>query len=449
MAAYATRAGTIEMSVSRREILKLSGTAAVAAATKGWAGEAAGMAALTDGRQDWEWVRGLFALSRDKVHMSAMLLASHPAPVREAIEEHRRELDADPVEYLEKNNTALTEAARRSAGDYLGVHASHVALTDSTTMGLGLVYNGLKLRPGQEMLTTTEDYFATHESLRLASEKWGARVRRIALFDRVEEATEDQIISRIVDAITLSTRLVAVTWVHSSTGLKMPVAGIAAALREVNAGRDEEDQVLLGVDGVHGFGVEDASFADLGCDFLMAGCHKWLFGPRGTGVVAFSRKGLATVRATIPSFTDDGVFAAWLKGQAQPPGRNGGRRMTPGGFKTFEHRWALTKAFELHRTIGKSRVAARTHDLAAALKEALAGSPGTALRTPRDTRLSAGIVSFHVEGLTPGAVVSRLRRQRIVASVSPYARPYVRLTPSIRNSEAEIEQVAAAMREIA
>ena len=437
------------MSVSRREILKLSGTAAVAAAAKGWAGEAAGMAALTDGREDWEWVRGLFALSRDKVHMSAMLLASHPAPVREAIEEHRRELDADPVEYLEKNNTALTEAARKSAGEYLGVHASHIALTDSTTMGLGLVYNGLKLRPRQEMLTTTEDYFVTHESLRLASEKWSAHVRRIALFDRVEEATEDQIVSRVVDAITPSTRLVAVTWVHSSTGLKIPVAGIAAALREVNAGRDEEDQVLLGVDGVHGFGVEDTSFAKLGCDFLMAGCHKWLFGPRGTGVIAFSGKGLAAVRATIPSFTDDGVFAAWIKRRAQPPGSNNGRRMTPGGFKAFEHRWALTKAFELHRTIGKSRVAARTHELATALKEVLDEAPGVAVRTPQDTRLSAGIVAFDVEGLSPDAVVSRLRRQRIVASVSPYARPYVRLTPSIRNSEAEIEQVAAAMWEIA
>jgi len=437
------------MSVSRREILKLSGTAAVAAAAKGWAGEAAGMAALTDGREDWEWVRGLFALSRDKVHMSAMLLASHPAPVREAIEEHRRELDADPVEYLEKNNTALTEAARKSAGEYLGVHASHIALTDSTTMGLGLVYNGLKLRPRQEMLTTTEDYFVTHESLRLASEKWSAHLRRIALFDRVEEATEDQIVSRVVDAITPSTRLVAVTWVHSSTGLKIPVAGIAAALREVNAGRDEEDQVLLGVDGVHGFGVEDTSFAKLGCDFLMAGCHKWLFGPRGTGVIAFSGKGLAAVRATIPSFTDDGVFAAWIKRRAQPPGSNNGRRMTPGGFKAFEHRWALTKAFELHRTIGKSRVAARTHELATALKEVLDEAPGVAVRTPQDTRLSAGIVAFDVEGLSPDAVVSRLRRQRIVASVSPYARPYVRLTPSIRNSEAEIEQVAAAMWEIA
>jgi hypothetical protein len=116
----------------------------------------------------WEWLRGLFDLSPDTVHMSSMLLASHPRPVREAIEEHRRALDADPVRYLARNNNRLTAAARQAAGEYLGIHSSHVALHDSTTMGVGLIYTGLKLRPGDDVLTTTEDYCVTHESLRLA-----------------------------------------------------------------------------------------------------------------------------------------------------------------------------------------------------------------------------------------------------------------------------------------
>jgi selenocysteine lyase/cysteine desulfurase len=46
-----------------------------------------------------------------------------------------------------------------------------------------------------------------------------------------------------------------------------------------------EDRVFLCVDGVHGFGVEAATPAALGCDSLVAGCHKWLFGPRGTGLI--------------------------------------------------------------------------------------------------------------------------------------------------------------------
>src|SRR3954452_10707426 len=105
---------------------------------------------------DWLAVRAQFALSDQFVHMSAMLISSHPKPVREAIEEHRRGMDANPLAYLFENNRVLQGAARAAAGRYLGVGASDVALTDSTTMGVALVYNGLRLSPGQEILTTEQ-----------------------------------------------------------------------------------------------------------------------------------------------------------------------------------------------------------------------------------------------------------------------------------------------------
>ena len=89
------------------------------------------------------------------------------------------------------------------------------------------------------------------------------------------------------------------TWVHSGTGVKLPdPRQIADALARLNAGRAEADRALLCVDGVHGFGVEDVDLPDLGCDFLAAGCHKWLFGPRGTG--GLGRRDWAPLPAIIP-----------------------------------------------------------------------------------------------------------------------------------------------------
>ncbi len=431
--------------ISRRDLLMISGAAMAAAA--GAPGRAAAQAgAASDG---WQAVRELFPLSRDKIHMSAMLISSHPAPVAGAIERHRAGLDADPVAYVEQNDRPLTEAARAAAGRYLGLHASHVALTDSTTMAVGLAYAGFPLQPGDEVLTTDEDYYVTLESLRLAATRAGATVRSIPLYESAAEADPDAIVEAIAQAVTPATRLLALTWVHSSTGMKLPAARIAAALAEINAGRDEADQVLFGLDGVHGFGIEDVSFERLGCDFFMAGCHKWLFGPRGTGILAVSSRGLERLSPLIPSFTDDNSFARWIRGDAEPAGGNNGRRLTPGGFKAFEHVWALTQAFELHEEIGRNRIAARTSELASMLKEELAAVPGLTLATPRDPGLSAGIVSFNVEGQGDQRVVSRLRERGIVASVAPYATSHVRLTPSIRNSETEIEEVAAALHAIA
>ncbi len=395
---------------------------------------------------NWSHVRSLFNLEPGTVHMSAMLLASHPAPVRAAIARHRRALDADPVEYLEEHGPRLTEASREAAANYLEVHPSRVALTESTTMGVGLVYTSLQLRADQEVLTTDEDYYVTHVSLEQTAERTGAAIRRIALFDRPDAVSADRIVERITSSIRPETRLLALTWVHSSTGVKIPVREIASALSDINAGRDEADQVLFGLDAVHGFGVETESFADTGADFLMAGCHKWLFGPRGTGVAAISERGLAATRPTIPSFDESEVFSAWYM-RREPRGGNNGRRMTPGGFKAFEHRWALPEAFDFHDMLGRSRVASRTHELAGALKEALAGIDRIDVRTPRDSALSSGIVAFDVEGMSSAEMVSRLRDRGVVASVAPYPSALVRLTPSIINSSAEIDRAAHAVRD--
>jgi hypothetical protein len=85
----------------------------------------------------------------------------------------------------------------RQAGGYLRARPTDIALTDSTTMGLGLLYGGLDLRAGQEVLTTTHDFYATHEALRLAAGRSGATMRRVALYRDPARATESEIVDSL------------------------------------------------------------------------------------------------------------------------------------------------------------------------------------------------------------------------------------------------------------
>jgi isopenicillin-N epimerase len=392
----------------------------------------------------WERVRNEFRLSPDYVHLSALLIASHPRAVRDAIDRYRAEIDADPVRTLQQHNRARTAAVREAAGRYLGVRAEDIALTDSTTMGLGLVYNGLRLREGQEILTTDKDYYVTHEAVRQAAARSRATSRQLTLYDDIADVTEQAVVSRIRDAIRPETRVLALTWVHSSTGLKIPVADIAAAVADVNRNRDDADRVLLSIDGVHGFGVEDVTLDGLEIDFFSAGCHKWLFGPRGTGVLWASSRGWAAVKPSIPSFIDDGVWSAWLNGE-EPEGQTTAARMTPGGFKAFEHLWAVNEAFDFHESIGKADVAERTHELNRQMKEGLAAMDHVTLVTPTADALSAGLVCFDVAGKSPWDVVEHLRNWNIIASVTPYAVRHARVSPSIRNTPEEIDQTLEAI----
>jgi isopenicillin-N epimerase len=227
--------------------------------------------------------------------------------------------------------------------------------------------------------------------------------------------------------------------------VKTPVRAIADVVAKANTGREERDRVILCVDGVHGFGVEATRVADLGCDFFVAGCHKWLFGPRGTGVVWGRRELWPLLRPSIPAFVKD-AFVPWTKGL--PPGPTSAGMMTPGGFHSFEHRWALDTAFALHERIGQKRIDARIHELNRQCKEGLQAMKHVVLHTPRSDEASAGIITFDVAGMTPEQVVKRLEAKRIVASTTPYATSYARLAPSLLNTPDDVDAALRAVREL-
>lgn len=388
----------------------------------------------------WEEIRAEFDLAPDLVHMAGFYLASHPRTVRRAIERHRRGLEADPISYLDDNIERFETGLRRAAADYLAAEPDALAITDSTTMGLGLVYGGLLLAEGQEILTTTHDHMASFGALRHRARRSGAALRQVALYDAPEAATADQMVERLTTALRPRTRIVAVTWVHSGTGVKLPIRRLADALAAVNAERAPDDRALLFVDGVHGFGVDDETVESLGCDGFVAGTHKWIFGPRGTGLVWANPRAWAATSPTIVTFDPMWRGAP----QAMPPAAF----MTPGGFKAFEHRWAAEEAFRFHLALGKPRVAARIHQLNRLVKEGLAEAPRVHVRTPLSDDLSGGIVCFEVDGLDPHQVVAGLRRRGIVASVTPgfYERSYARLAPGLLTLEADVERTLAAVR---
>jgi selenocysteine lyase/cysteine desulfurase len=392
---------------------------------------------------DWEQVRSAFALDPDLAHFAAFVLAGHPAPVRDAIASWRERLDTDPDAVLHEA-TQHDDEVRAAAADYLGVQPQELALTDSTTMGLGLTYHGLRLQPADHILTSTHDFYSTHESLRLAADQAGAEVEQIALYDDPAAASADQIVSRVRAALRPETRVVALTWVHSSTGVKLPVPAIADAVAEANAARDADERVVFGLDAVHGFGAEAVGPNELGCDVFISGTHKWLFGPRGTGLVWLRPDVGGAVRPIIPGFDTTSMGNWFLDRHATGPY---GPRLTPGGYQAFEHRWAVADAFGFHREIGRDQVAARTAELATQLKDGLAELSHLRIVTPRDPLLSSGIVCCEIGGIDPGGAILALReRYGIVASVTPYRESYVRFGPSIVTTP---EQVDALVESVA
>ncbi|MDB5190455.1 MAG: Aminotransferase, class [Segetibacter sp.] len=388
---------------------------------------------------DWTAVMKLFTYNREYVQLgSSQFIVSHPEPVKKAIDVLRKELDQNPVLYTEEKENVMMQRVREIAAEYFAVtNPNDIAMTDSTTMGLGTIYTGLNLKPGQEVLTTNHDHYSQHEAIRQATGRSGGSYRLIDLFKNLSEITTEEIVDSVVRNIREETRVLGITWVHSSSGLKLPIPKISKALAKINAGREEDKKVLMVLDGVHGFGIELETFSELGCDFFISGCHKWIYGPRGNGLVAATREAWQHVTPVIPSFTDtmDLVIA-----EENRPKEMDGKQMTPGGFHALEHRWALYDAFKFHLNLGKQQVWDRVHQLNRMCKEGMAEMRHVTLHTPMDHEFSAGIISFEVDGYSTEQVVKELLKKKVVATAAPYKISWARFTPGIINSEEEIKK---------
>lgn len=402
---------------------------------------------------DWRSVRDEFLLSPELAHLSNFYFASNPTPVRDAITRYRRAFDEDPHGFLDDNmfrrdEDMLWRSVCAAAAEYVGGQSDEIALTSSTTTGLALIHNGLRLKPGQEILTTTHEFYPHYEAIRLASDKWGASMREVPLYEDSFHFSADEAVERVRAAVRPNTRVFAVAWVHSNTGVRLPMAAIADAIADVNRNRDEEDRVLLVVDGVHGFGVVDEDVATMGCDFFSAGTHKWILGPRGTGIVWAKPENWALVQPTIPSLMAKEPSNAWRQGR--PPAEpDAGAWISPGGFFAYEHQWATVEAFNFHRQIGRKRIQDRIAEMNSLIKDGLANMEHVMLHTPLDPELSAGIVTFDVHGYNPRDVVQILRDNRVIASCTPYAEPRVRLSAGIVNFPEDIEMALTVIRSLA
>ena len=396
------------------------------------AAEPAPAAPLFKGADKWRQLRELFPLDRDTAHFANFLITAHPRPVQQAIDYYRQEIDRNPAALMDWESQYEWKRegeVRDWAARYLEVRPRQIALTGSTTEGLGMIYGGLQVAADQEILTTEHEHYSTHKTLAFRSQRQGTRVRKLRLFKNPWEISRDQVLTTIDQAIRPETRVLGMTWVHSGSGVKLPVSEIGDIVRRHNRDRDESRRILYVVDGVHGFGVDDMRFADFNCDYFISGTHKWMFGPRGTGIICAASEKLGPLTPTFATFSQDEDFATI---------------MTPGGYHAFEHRWAAGKAFELHLQLGKAEVQARIHQLNDYLKERLLEHKQIQLVTPRSNEFSAGFTFFRIADRDPDAVAAWLCDNKVmVDAVSRDVGPVIRFAPGLLNNEQEIDRAMA------
>jgi len=310
----------------------------------------------------------------------------------------------------------LTEF-RAEAGAFINAPADEIAFTQNATMGMSFVANGVDLAAGDEVVSTNQEHTGGIGGWRLRARRHGVVVRELSLADALDKGP-DGVVAMFADAITPRTKVMMFSHITSGRGIVMPAKALCALARERG--------LLSVVDGAQAVGQIRVDVKDLGCDTYAASPHKWLLGPKGTGVLYIRRDVQPRIWNTLASggFDDDttGAFRFMHYGTGSPAVV-----------------WGLRGAIQFMNKLGIDRVARWDGMLTRRLRDGLATMPHVRLVSPADARFAAGITTFGVNGRTGRELQDALWAKKI--RVRSQGDPGVRLSAHVYVSPADIDRV--------
>ena len=331
----------------------------------------------------------------------------------------------------------IQEEARRAAARLLGADVDETLVTRNTTEGLNIVLSGIDWKEGDEIVTCNLEHGSVLSPSWHVAHRYGGQVRVV---DLDPHDSHDAIVSKFAAAVTGRTRLIFVSHIEYSTGLRMPAAELCRLAHDNGA------EIML--DGAQTGGHIALDVRRDGFDYYSIPGQKWVLGYEGVGALYIRRDLIDSVH---PAHT--GGRAVIQDGE---PGAPGSYRLNTssmdkflGGSGSAPLQAAFVAAAKFIERVGVAEIEARNVSLAARFKAQLAEINAVNVLSPSSETASAGLVSFAVAGQSADSVVARLwQDHRIVVRQVHYPES-IRASLHFFNTEEEVDALARAVAELA
>ncbi|SNT64711.1 isopenicillin-N epimerase [Asanoa hainanensis] len=252
--------------------------------------------------------RLLFSLDPGVAHLNHGSFGAVPINVQRAQQRLRDEVESNPLRFFDRGFFDRIAHTRRHLATFLGADPDRTALVGNATTGIAIALQSLRLRPGDEILTTSHGYGSISYAVERECARTGATAGLVTLPLR---ASETEVVARIRAALRPDrTRLLIVDQVTSSTAYQLPVATIATVAARLG--------VAVLVDGAHAPGMLPVEVDRIGADFWVGNFHKWAYAPRGTAVLSVAERWVDQIEPLVVSwlqpkgFPDNVEFQATL-----------------------------------------------------------------------------------------------------------------------------------------
>jgi isopenicillin-N epimerase len=373
----------------------------------------------------WFEVQQAFTLDRTLINLNNGGVSPSPRFVQDAMRRYLELSNEAPPHTMWRLLEPQIESVRRQLAAIFGCDPEEMAITRNASESLENCIMGLDLKPGDEILTTNQDYPRMLTTWHQREKREGVALKTIP-FPTPPKSLEE-LAERFEKAITPKTKVILVCHITNLTGQIFPVKRICQMARERG--------IEVIVDGAHAFAHFPFKHEDLDCDYYGTSLHKWLLAPHGTGFL-YVRK------SKIPKL--------WPLMAAPDSMQDNIRKFEEIGTHPAANHNAIAEAITFHEGIGVERKAARLRYLKDRWARRLEGQKGIRIHTSLDPAMSCGIGNVGIEGVDTSKLADYLwdKYRIIVVAIIHDQFQGIRVTPNVFTTLKEIDTFSEAMERV-
>ena len=217
-------------------------------------------------------IKSQFLLRDDVTFLNFGSFGACPKPIFERYQQYQLELEQEPVQFITVNGLQYLKQSREALAAYINCPADDVVYVTNPSYAVNIIAKSFNLQKDDEILTTNLEYGACDRAWNYYCKKVGAKYIRQPI--TLPIPSKEDLINEFFKGLTSKTKLVFISHLTSSTGLRMPVEEICAIAKQKG--------ILTFVDGAHAPGQLPLNLQTLQADIYTGACHKWMMTPKGS-----------------------------------------------------------------------------------------------------------------------------------------------------------------------
>ena len=373
----------------------------------------------------WREIQQAYSADRGIVNLNNGGVSPSPIVVQNAMKRHLDFSNTTPAYSMWRILEPQREPVRRRVARFFKCSPEEIAFTRNASESLQICQNGFDMEPGDEVLTTTQDYGRMINTFKQRECRDGIIMKQFKI--PIPAENDNEIVRLFEKNITSKTKMILMCHMINITGQILPVKKVVKMARKYN--------IPVIVDGAHTFAHFEFDANDLDCDYYASSLHKWLCAPHGTGLLYVRKNKIADL---------------WPLQAPAECSMEDIRKFEEIGTHPAANYLAIGDALTFHQGIGTKNIEQRLIYLRDRWAKRLLKNDRIKLHTSLKPGKGCAIATVQIEGIDTSDVSKHLwdKYKIFVVAIKHPEFEGCRITPHIYTTTEEIDRFSDAIEHI-